>query len=731
MESTLPNDLPKKILHYWQRTLIDGPYMNIPSKTLEKAFEISISEVKNGKIQTLLIELEDSEALEGEDMEQEEKGYLICPIVFYLDEDSAGIESNLPGVITPFWIPALIKDGELTPKRYANPWIPREYLDPTFHEQSIGSFTDFESNLLNNKLPLDVHSWETVWEYSCELFNSVTKQSIEDFSITGYKKHSHAILVQESRSSGHRNITKLYRYFENIDLPPLLKRFANPVKENILPLQSENILLASHHVGQMSNEHPLSHSQRQTVHHFQTAKEGEVLAVNGPPGTGKTTLLQTILANLLVEKAYKGEDPPIILVSSTNNQAVTNVIDSMGNVKEIMENDNAERQRKLKNLEGRWLPNLTSYGLYCPSNSKAKEAERENKPWLLLKDDGSGFHKNYENSELLQDKIAYFLERCSLCAESEIKDVEEAVEWLQGELRKTVDQISIGFQQWSEYYQLKTELIMLNINENEIDKNLISLKESLKLTEEEKEAYDFLSARSKKVHSIWMKLFSFVPAVKIKNQRRMKDFLYQNMAAISLEHYDIASVESWFNEKNYYLESLIHDKRNIVKKVERYIKLEGLIKDWCLATGCSVEYKTAVEQVDKTLRYFAFKWAVHYWEGRWLLDVKKGIEDNKSEIKLKRKWLRYATLTPCVVATFYMTPKLFSAWQGKDIPLLNFLDLLIVDEAGQVLPEVAAPTFGFAKKALVVGDTLQIEPIWNVDQRMDKFNLQTLQFNEM
>ena len=37
--------------------------------------------------------------------------------------------------------------------------------------------------------------------------------------------------------------------------------------------------------------------------------------------------------------------------------------------------------------------------------------------------------------------------------------------------------------------------------------------------------------------------------------------------------------------------------------------------------------------------------------------------------------------------------------------MLDFIDLLIVDEAGQVLPEMAAPSFALAKWALVIGDT--------------------------
>ncbi|MBE6433602.1 MAG: DNA helicase, partial [Escherichia coli] len=83
-------------------------------------------------------------------------------------------------------------------------------------------------------------------------------------------------------------------------------------------------------------------------------------------------------------------------------------------------------------------------------------------------------------------------------------------------------------------------------------------------------------------------------------------------------------------------------------------------------------------------------------------------------------WLRRMKLTPCVVMTCYMLPyhmnrrKSFGGDRTSDNNYLyNFADLLIVDEAGQVLPEVAAASFALAKKALVIGDTEQIAPIWN------------------
>lgn len=55
--------------------------------------------------------------------------------------------------------------------------------------------------------------------------------------------------------------------------------------------------------------------------------------------------------------------------------------------------------------------------------------------------------------------------------------------------------------------------------------------------------------------------------------------------------------------------------------------------------------------------------------------------------------------------------------------MYDFADLLIVDEAGQVLPEVAAASFALAKKALVIGDTEQLPPIWSIAPAIDVGNM--------
>ena len=65
---------------------------------------------------------------------------------------------------------------------------------------------------------------------------------------------------------------------------------------------------------------------------------------------------------------------------------------------------------------------------------------------------------------------------------------------------------------------------------------------------------------------------------------------------------------------------------------------------------------------------------------------------------------RLAMVAPCMVMTCYMLPKQFWAYDGNEKQnyyMYNYADLLIVDEAGQISPEIGMPAFAFAKKAIV------------------------------
>ena len=124
----------------------------------------------------------------------------------------------------------------------------------------------------------------------------------------------------------------------------------------------------------------------------------------------------------------------------------------------------------------------------------------------------------------------------------------------------------------------------------------------------------------------------------------------------------------------------------------------------------------------------AFQYATHFYEAKWILETKK-IIGKKEGKRSEESWKRQAMITPLFVSTFNMAPRFFSSRfsrarssKSKDKLMQPLIDLLIVDEAGQASSEVGGPCFGLAKKALVVGDTRQLEPVWSVPKHLDLAN---------
>ena len=139
-------------------------------------------------------------------------------------------------------------------------------------------------------------------------------------------------------------------------------------------------------------------------------------------------------------------------------------------------------------------------------------------------------------------------------------------------------------------------------------------------------------------------------------------------------------------------------------------------------------------RADTHIRFKIFQLATHYWEGRWLLEMAALLpelekkKNKKGRKTLEPRWRRRMKLTPCIVSTFFMLPSEMEVSRRDGDTFLadylyDFADLLIVDEAGQVRPEIAGASFALAQKALVIGDTLQIAPIWSLPPAVDISNM--------
>ena len=146
----------------------------------------------------------------------------------------------------------------------------------------------------------------------------------------------------------------------------------------------------------MSGDFPLSVSQRETLAMYTTPECTDIFVVNGPPGTGKTTFLQTVIANRLAHNILNNpEEPEIIVASSANNQAITNILKDF---KAETTNDTAHPR-----LSNRWLPELDTLGLYL---SGKKELQEQYK--MMFNPMGDGFPATYDTPER-QEEYKNFL----------------------------------------------------------------------------------------------------------------------------------------------------------------------------------------------------------------------------------------------------------------------------------------------------------------------------------
>lgn len=649
----------------------------------------------------------------------------------------------------PFWYAAqMSREGKLKPTDETFPIFQRRYLEPLVDEKTEFIFSSVDS--INNTSAMGKEKYQDYTEYINHvknIFRLVTNQEIDTYSVSGHQIIHHAIvLLPDEEKNAAEGIIQLYtQILKEKDLPELLKAFITLKNENqknpiaVADLIHSNFL----HTGQMGFDFPLSISQRKSLYTFLQGND-KVFAVNGPPGTGKTTLLQSVVANHFVECAIEGNDAPIILACSTNNQAVTNIIASF-----------SKSNTRTGDLQGRWLPDIEGYATYLPAESKKDE---ELKGINYKKTRGGGLFSRIENTDFLKKAEDYFIEKSKKYFNKQTSNLkkEEVVGKLQQEIIQIQAILKDASLKWNEY--AAAEKIFLAswltantrgkeyyqnnlLNEAAFKTDIVSLT-----TIESRILYYFnnepffrklfcflglkfaLSDRASEVNIILRdSLIEFSPGLACAKSA----ILAIVDAKIKTAKNSIAKIQNW---KNWKIQNSIFG--NPPKSEEEYQELELLkIKN-------KAQPHCFYDELDVSFRHKAFQLALHYWEGRYLIkleqDLKSYIFTGETEVKVKNRWKRQAMLTPCFVSTFYMAPKFFQSYKhlgtgddGKGIadfpPLFNFIDLLIVDEAGQVSPEVGVAAFALAKQALIVGDIKQIEPVWNITGKVDVGNLKKCQ----
>lgn len=742
-------------LNYYAASFTDGDIFDVQPKDWEGGFFFdTIEELEDStKLVTIFRDLNKRRA--SKVSEEHEEGTIpyinifISPF-FISRQVERGKRVNTQRTF-PYWIPAkLTANGFLLPPESQSiPWILRTSLEPILLGKNeiptIGHVNDVTQEL--NIFNFEYNTWTEYWN-SCEkFFEKLTKYGFNSYTLDDAIVTQNPCLIADKSNTITSHILNIYTDLKARNKYPNLLRevLSNQWRTQLDIVPSEKLFLTIGHYGQYNNKFPLSFSQRQSLLSFvleQQTNPNNVLAVNGPPGTGKTTLIQSIIANEMVVAAIKGKEPVKIVASSANNQAITNILESFKN------SDGLER----------WIPNLSSLGTYLTSN-------KEDEGYQIISTGFKGLEGFYfeelesEDVSIVSIKEFYLKKYKKFVAKDERLSIKDIVKSLHQKLIAKTSEIEFFLNTLREAAEL--EQIFFSFSELENRAQELEQLNDESVIAEEKIA-EFIQYKTEEFEPFFQKnKLSFFGKLSSATQKS-----YQNKVALFLAtspYAELRNLESQDSAEEILVE-IIQKLRDEADRLKQLIKYKELIFQKIKAIRTQKEnvqkklseiwndflgkqpsniqkihnsnFEAASDQervniiLDLTLRYECFELAVHYWEARWILTQDENELTNtrgeKSRIDVFR---RMSYLTPLFVSTLYSLPSFcMSSFKDDDIwrqkPIYELFDILVVDEAGQVAPEIGIPSLGFAKRALVVGDVYQIEPVWRISHpRVDNGNL--------
>lgn len=347
-------DQTKNIIRYWRNSLADEGKIGLNENIFKEKHEFSTSEIKKGSlpIKDIQIFFDEAESRLKEKIKKENKHktldkqedpekvnikeleVIVAPFsaIKAFEHGERKYGNRGPKRVFPLWMVAkLSKGGHL--KFHEDkilPWVERRCLTPNESEvdypiigmvEAVDQFYVDQADFFDD---IDL-SWSKFYEYACNLLVEIIgdkESASETFKNQGYVSTRFGYVLPTDNQAGSTFVIiatyDQYIAAKDNELPSLLKKYVSfndpiPCRE----LEEDAIYLASqYHLGQMSNSKPLTASQRVAMGHFWDKNDNQIFAINGPPGTGKTTFLQSVISSLWIKRAIKKQRPPIIMKAS-------------------------------------------------------------------------------------------------------------------------------------------------------------------------------------------------------------------------------------------------------------------------------------------------------------------------------------------------------------------------------------------------------------------------------
>lgn len=459
----------------------------------------------------------------------------------------------------------------------------------------------------------------------------------------------------------------------------------------------------------------LGDDQKQAIERALSLPEGDAMSVSGPPGTGKTIILQDLVANLLVDAALDSREPPLIVVASTNNQAVTNVLDSFGRV----------NYTEFGALGQRWIEVPDSLGVFIASHQRTASARNEG---YLIPAQIEEYESSLDIGQQEQLYLGHAVSSLSgIGTDQDLLSVTRSIQEVMRDIRNVIralGKLTTDFQSLkgdSSFRKYRHHLSRLNkkairYGGRSLTAGIPEMQDLIGLLNE----YDQVNRRYSNSISA------------IKDERRRYNDIIATLPVWAIKLRNCPGFNVLYSR---HIEKRFDGNVPTAQVTERRIRQcqaerQSAIRS--IQTAESIQrLQIGIEAfVERFLRPTLFMLALRYFEGCWLAEMKAtlraGDTDKRSYTKSERKWRRRSKLHPCMVSTLHSLPRHLTYWDhliGQELPAFNFLDWLIVDEAGQVSVDVAGPSLLLTKRLMAVGDENQIEPVWSVSQQVDVGNL--------
>lgn len=348
----------------------------------------------------------------------------------------------------------------------------------------------------------------------------------------------------------------IYTRKEDVDLP-LFKNYTTIEEEREISIVNSDAYF-SKRLGHNNDIYPLADAQRTAVSALIAAKQGEILPVNGPPGTGKTTMLLSVVACLWIENAVKGNDPPVIIANSTNNQAVTNIIDAFAK----------DFSKGTGDFAGRWIDGIDSFGSYFVSSKRSVEAEEKG---YMTED----VIKKMETEDFYLKAKHSFLEKSRKTFQDNNITIEESVQKLHELLLKEkclLENIEEAYQNYHTSGEQIRKAFSVDYTDEvsivNLGKTLLENKKEIAVIEDKWEQY--LSTES-----LFLSVFSFLTFVRKKRNLKAKIYAKENHF-FQYFHIDNMDAERFL--------SIIEDEKAIVSaSIQKYDAFKKASEEYVMA----------------------------------------------------------------------------------------------------------------------------------------------------